>query len=563
MAPGRMVEPQAVDHDDVHVRRFGGHCRAREEGHQHQGTPPHPPYVDRPTRARYKHAVPPLSFEIVRGSTPLLLVAPHGGRRDPDRRPWTSGGLKTNDIHTADLTRRLAARSDASALINDHLDRNDVDLNRISAAHRDAPAFLEALATLLADMLARHGQATVLTIHGWNAIAPALDLGLGCKPGDEGDGPKRRPAVSDTYLRTALPTLIDTIAKAGISVTPGLRYPARGRENLLQLFTGRHIDDERPLVRTLAALGERSDAIQLELAVPLRWPGAWRTRFESAFAASLHALLDPQAQSAMPSPLLTNTPPVARVAPRTLDFVSEDLSGMLSLDTQGGRLLLFEPSGRLVMFTRERLPSDPTNQVAGFRLCAGADGRLDARFGGPMCAFPNTEPFLDLEDGLARADVVDVKVALTFEPDHAGDTPCPFGRLRGQVTIDGHAHVVDASASVGGETWARAGLRLRIDHETALLASPGSTSDAVGFACLGGRHEPLASCDTHPRDDATGVATFRVVAITRSGVRLDATTDTMHELPVVRGHTQPVARIVFAACRLAAGQPAGWCRVLG
>ena len=82
---------------------------------------------------------------VVPGRTPLVLVAPHGGRRDPARRPWGEGAQKVNDLHTAALTLELAEATGGAALVNAHVDRNDVDLTRLSAAHDHAPEFLERL----------------------------------------------------------------------------------------------------------------------------------------------------------------------------------------------------------------------------------------------------------------------------------------------------------------------------------------------------------------------------------------------------------------------------------
>ena len=44
-----------------------------------------------------------------------------------------------NDLHTATLTRDLAAATGAATLVNAALDRNDVDLNRLTAAHDRLP----------------------------------------------------------------------------------------------------------------------------------------------------------------------------------------------------------------------------------------------------------------------------------------------------------------------------------------------------------------------------------------------------------------------------------------
>src|SRR5207248_2625896 len=155
---------------------------------------------------------------LIAGATPLVLVAPHGGRRDTARLPWGTAPLKVNDLHTAALTAELAREMDASAIINTAADRNDVDLNRVSAAHDRAPWFLERLADVLSATLRRHGRATLLTVHGWN------------------------------------------------------------------------VGDRRPLVAALAAMSPAVDAVQLELGIPLRWPGSWRRRFIDACRATLPLL---------------------------------------------------------------------------------------------------------------------------------------------------------------------------------------------------------------------------------------------------------------------------------
>src|SRR5262249_57202430 len=108
-------------------------------------------------------------------------------------------------------------------------------------------------------------------------------------------------AVSPSFGALALPALVDACNRRGIVATLGARYPARGRENLIQLFTPRYRDDPRALVRRLAALGRHTNAMQLELGVPLRWRGAWRQRLIEACLAALPALLAPDAP-ATPSP---------------------------------------------------------------------------------------------------------------------------------------------------------------------------------------------------------------------------------------------------------------------
>src|SRR5262249_24856653 len=81
--------------------------------------------LDRATTKSYKSDVPPGGsppaerLVVVPGESALSLVAPHGGRRDTERRPWASARLRMNDLHTASLTAELAHLARAPAVIND------------------------------------------------------------------------------------------------------------------------------------------------------------------------------------------------------------------------------------------------------------------------------------------------------------------------------------------------------------------------------------------------------------------------------------------------------------
>ena len=104
-------------------------------------------------------------IDVRHGGAPLLLFAPHGGRRTRSRRP---GLDKVNDLHTAELTRELGLACQAGWIINAVRDRNEVDLNRVRQVRERAPWLLELLATTLEDLVATHGHATLVAIHGWN-----------------------------------------------------------------------------------------------------------------------------------------------------------------------------------------------------------------------------------------------------------------------------------------------------------------------------------------------------------------------------------------------------------
>src|SRR5262249_49377787 len=71
------------------------------------------------------------------GDSPVLLVAPHGGRRPPVNMAAQPSRLRVNDLYTAEITRTLAHRLQATLIVNHGQDRNVLDLNRISQVRRD------------------------------------------------------------------------------------------------------------------------------------------------------------------------------------------------------------------------------------------------------------------------------------------------------------------------------------------------------------------------------------------------------------------------------------------
>src|SRR5581483_4006463 len=117
-----------------------------------------------------------------------------------------------------------------------------------------------------------------------------VDVGLGVSPGADPFAVGPGAAVSAAFASRAVRAFAAACAARGVPATVGARYPARARENLLQLFAGRYRDDPRPVVRALAALGDRTEALQLELSIPLRWPGRWRRALADAYAEAFPAL---------------------------------------------------------------------------------------------------------------------------------------------------------------------------------------------------------------------------------------------------------------------------------
>jgi hypothetical protein len=506
-------------------------------------------------------------FVSIPGRTSLVLVAPHGGRRDPARRPWSSGRLKVNDLHTAELAEELAALTGGAALVNASCDRNDVDLNRVSEAHERGGPFLAALAELLETTLAHHGRATLLTVHGWNAIQPAVDLGLGCAPGADPFAVGPGAAVSSAFAAGALRRLIEACAVQGINATVGARYPARARENLLQLFTARYREDVRAPVRRLAALASRVEAVQLELGIPLRWPGAWRGRFLAAAAAALPALVAPAADARPPGPR-----PLHRAAPRAasrIEWTTPTLCGLAGLDAgRGARLVLFLPEGGLLLFTGERTGDEEAGRVAGLAV-ESEGGVTRVRFTGPLLRFPDTTPFLDLEAGLARAALVEADVHLDFHASLATDGGA-FGAVEGRAVLDGEpvplaGYGFSEGEAPGGGPWPRLRAALRLGESRALrvVTSLGGGA-ATGVFHRAGDTVPVVGARVTLGPAETPLEHLDLEVELADGERLRLTGRAAYRLPVVRMTDSATIRLEFAACRLdEAAWPAGWCEVIG
>lgn len=507
--------------------------------------------------------MPESPLTVIAGPRPLVLVAPHGGRRDPATRPWASARQRMNDLHTASLTAELAARLGAAALINTGHDRNEIDLNRVSDAHARAPGFLERLHELVAAAVARHGRVTLLTVHGWNVVEPAVDVGLGCTPGADPLAVGPGAAVSPAFAASTLRALLGALGARGIAATVGARYPARHRENLLQLFTTRYRDDGRAPVARLAALAPHVDALQLELGIVLRWPGAWRARLLAACAAALAERAAPALPPVEPAPGMRPAhPPVAR----RLEFTGPDLCGLVALDA-GGRLLLFPPDGGLVLFTGERTGGGP-DAVGSLAVQPRADG-LGVRLDGPMLRFPDTTPFLDLETGLAAAHLVEAAVEIDFVRAHGDAEAADFGTVAGRVTLDGRRLPVTGHAFAEDGPprgpWPRLRAALRLDDRSAIAVTLGLGGDhAHGFLCRGGRHLPIVAGHATLGPAAAPLARFALEIELAGGERLRVAAQAVVSLPVIRARTPAPQRLEFAACRLEDGAPpAGWCEVAG
>lgn len=409
------------------------------------------------------------------GTTPIVLVAPHGGRRPADAP--IHDHLKVNDLYTAELTTALATRIGAYALINHRCDRNDLDLNRISQVRARAPWFLEALHELLAALAEAYGGVRVFFIHGWNVVQPVCDLGMGLKPHGHRLLPpgKAAPTLTPAFFHQVVLPFCTAAQAQGIEVAFGRRYPAADKENVVQLFSRRFAADPSRTIRALAALALQGqvNALQLELGIGLRWPGPDRDRFLEVFARTLGNLTSggsgsaPQEFACLPMP-----PPPAHGVRRngtlipfghTLESARLGLHfhdaasgvGIMggvewggSAPTSAGRLLISLGGAEMAMFTGEDEARDESERIriGGF-VWQNQENGLAISYRGPMMRFAHPQAFVRLEEGLAASwlEPAEVRLWLTVPSTRATPSlPLFLAHLRGDICLRDRRHAVDA-----------------------------------------------------------------------------------------------------------------------
>src|SRR5208337_4867252 len=428
-------------------------------------------------------------LEVIDSNSPLLLIAPHGGRAEPRTRSMLNP--KVNDLHTADITRGLAARLGASALINVAMDRNRLDCNRLSQIIERAPWLLEMIADRVDAIVERHGRVTVLLIHGWNIIEPRLDFGLGLRTSGSELRPPGSACVSacDDFINGPLAGLADRLHGHGIKPTYGMRYPGGGLQNLLQAFTARHRESPHVPLRTISEIAMRGavDAAQLELSVALRMPGELRTRCEDAIAevfsgnGNAHVSSSPIAINRAPRPAVPKyeigaAATVASPGRVGIEFYdpAAHFGAMASFDVggagMGARIMMLFDHHRAALFTAEGRPTPSANAVTHGPLSLRREGEsIVLAFRGPAVIVPDATAYLSIERALASGRLDgDAEVDVCFEIDRAGgefhfdrilassaasqDAPsssAAFGRIAGRVRIDGVARTVNGFARAG------------------------------------------------------------------------------------------------------------------
>jgi hypothetical protein len=427
-------------------------------------------------------------LEIIEADSPLLLIAPHGGHAEPRTRAILHP--KVNDLHTADITRELAERTRAAALINHGIDRNRLDCNRIAQLVERAPWLLELIAERLAQIVERHGRATVLLIHGWNIIEPRVDFGLGLKllGGELRPTGAARVSASDEFIGGALAHFESQLIAAGIRPSFGMRYPAGGAQNLLQAFTPRYLQSDHASLRSIAAIADAGnvDAIQLEFSVACRMPGPPRERcldaMASAFAPGSLAHPLPETRSrtitrvarprAAGSGRAAAAPMPTRVGIELYDPDSR-IGAMASFDLGpggfGGRIMMLLGARSVALFTGEGRVERTSHGIAlgPLRLEQHAD-ELDLTFDGPAVIVPDSTQYLSIERALASGrfdpalqigvtlrtageplDLAEV-LASAKEPVRTSSAAlASFGRISGAITIEGKRRELGGFARAG------------------------------------------------------------------------------------------------------------------
>ncbi len=421
----------------------------------------------------------PAWIKYVPGQSPIVLVAPHGGRRPADAPIKDS--IKVNDLYTAELTEELAARTSGYALINHAHDRNALDLNRVSQVRTHAPWFLDALVELASTLVERHGEARVFFIHGWNVVQPVCDLGMGLKLRGYRVAPASKfaaPTLSPAFFHAEVLPFREVALASGLDVAIGRRYPAADKENVMQLFSARFAQDHSPAIQRLAELSvqEKVHAVQLELGVGLRWPGLERERFVDAFCQTFGNVtplpLTNGAAFSLPQPVEKERPvshphtqrdkPLFALQARAeatrfgLHF-HDPLSGVGILGgvecsaeapTHSGRLMLSLGGTEMALFTGEddARPENGQVQVGGLVWRGEPDGFV-IHYRGPVMRFSHPQAFIRLEDGLAASwvEMAEAQLRLTI-PSRIEGSPAPLflAHLQGDICLHDRVRRIDA-----------------------------------------------------------------------------------------------------------------------
>jgi hypothetical protein len=413
------------------------------------------------------------------GSAPILLIAPHGGHAGQAARARLHPRI--NDLHTAEITRELSRRLDASALINAAMDRNALDCNRVEEVARKAPWMLARLAERVERIAHRHGRVLIVVIHGWNVIQARIDFGLGARLVNGRLQPVSSAHItaSERFINGPLAHLCARLEAQGIVPSFGLRYPAAGRQNLLQVFTPRFHQSRLEPLRALARLaaGGVIDAVQMELSVALRWPGALR---DTTIGLIADAFSQPRSLQPAAAPMVIARPHNDAIGTRKaskatsapsrfgLEFFDPScaIGVMASVDLFGGggaRAIMLLPDGRVALCTAEGKLHLRRNRIIRGPIELCADGRqVSVQFSGPVLIVPDAAAYLRMERALATGGVDRADLRCTLELEQCTGPICfgpqfftigrrraGFGRAGGTMVLEGIRRPLSAVGRVG------------------------------------------------------------------------------------------------------------------
>ena len=275
----------------------------------------------------------------------------------------------------------------------------------------------------------------------------------------------------------------------------------------------------------------------------------------------MRALLAALPALAAPAPATSDPAAVASLdlpfTPQTLEFVTPLAAGLARIDAGGSRFLLLPPEGGLLLFTGERGAATSPRGLGVLAVRHHPHG-VAWRFTGPMLHFPDTEPFLDLELGLARATLVEAELALEFAP--VPGTEQRFGHVRGRVIVDGAVMPLEGpgyagAATRGAPAMFHAAVQLGGDRALALALRPGG--EVVGILVEGHRSVPVTSARRIPVEGPPDA--MHVTIGLADGREVEVRGEPASIVPIIRRQGGPPLRVLLSTIQVpgVAGL-AGW-----
>jgi N-formylglutamate amidohydrolase len=225
-------------------------------------------------------------IEVIKGSGPAVLAAPHGARRIPFAAIRAGQWNIKHDLKTDVLARELCVASETSeysfSAVIALLHRAYVDLNREFSGDADREAYWHAyhrqVDSVLDEAAARHGAALLIDIHG-------------CVNSSRGQGRRGNPLENAVYLGTrfgqCVPEMFspaygrfqEFLAGAGYNI-----YPSQGYDEYPRFQGGHSVASH---FARMSQEGKRCLAIQIEVPRALRLSNRVRSEFTGVLKNAL------------------------------------------------------------------------------------------------------------------------------------------------------------------------------------------------------------------------------------------------------------------------------------